>query len=159
MMDKLEARIPPPLLMLLFGVAIWTIDRSLPRTRFGSEWVATEIRLGVAIVGGLVAAYLFADAVISFRRAQTTINPHRPGTTSVLVTGGVFNISRNPIYLAMLLLLVSWGIWLGNSGALVLCVLFVLMMNRLQIIPEERALAELFGDQFNDYQQRVRRWI
>lgn len=107
----------------------------------------------------LIAVCLFASALMAFRSAQTTVNPHHPDKASTLVTSGVFRMSRNPIYLAMLLILIAWGVWLGNPAALLLSAGFVGYMNRFQIAPEERALRENFGDEFIRYRQQVRRWL
>jgi len=106
-----------------------------------------------------IIAWLFASAIITFRRAQTTINPHHPAKSSTLITSGVFRVSRNPLYLAMLLILVGWGIWLGHGLSILFSAGFIPTMNRLQIIPEEQALQANFGDEFSRYKQRVRRWL
>ena len=82
-----------------------------------------------------------------------------PQKASALVTSGVYRITRNPMYLGMLLVLAGWGVWLGNAAAFVGLPLFVAVLNLLQIAPEERVLRERFGDAFTRYAARVRRWI
>lgn len=148
-MKILETRIPPPLLVLLFGFFMWLVVRNSVES-----W-----RLYLTAGLALIAVCLFASALMAFRSAQTTVNPHHPDKTSTLVTSGVFRISRNPIYLAMLLILIAWGVWLGNPTALLLSAGFVGYMNRFQIAPEERALQDNFGDEFLRYRQQVRRWL
>lgn len=78
---------------------------------------------------------------------------------SALVTGGVYRWTRNPMYLGMAALLLAWGFWLANAGALAVISLFIAYLNRFQIAPEERALEARFGDEFTAYRARVRRWI
>jgi protein-S-isoprenylcysteine O-methyltransferase Ste14 len=98
--------------------------------------------------------------VTSFRRAQTTVDPTRPAKASALVVGGVYRLSRNPMYLGFLLLLLAWGVYLSHLPSLLLAPLaFVLYLNRFQITPEERALESLFGDEYRAYKREVRRWL
>ena len=87
------------------------------------------------------------------------MNPTRPNATSSLVTGGVFRLTRNPMYLSLLLYLLAWAAYLSNWLALLLVPVFVLYINELQIKPEERALSTLFGDEYRSYAARVRRWL
>jgi len=63
------------------------------------------------------------------------------------------------MYLALVLALAGWALFLGNIYSLALTALFVAYMNRFQIQPEERALETLFGQAYIDYRHRVRRWI
>jgi protein-S-isoprenylcysteine O-methyltransferase Ste14 len=76
-----------------------------------------------------------------------------------MVVTGIYRISRNPMYLGMLLLLVAWAILLSNLAASLVLPLFVLYMNHFQISPEEVALASRFGADFAAYCKAVRRWL
>ena len=97
--------------------------------------------------------------VDAFRKAGTTVNPLTPETSSTLVVSGIFRRTRNPMYLALLLVLIAWGIYLANLYALVITTGFILYMTCFQIKPEERALEKSFGAEFIDYKETVRRWI
>jgi protein-S-isoprenylcysteine O-methyltransferase Ste14 len=83
----------------------------------------------------------------------------RPGTATALVVSGVYRITRNPMYLGFLLLLLAEIVWLANPVALLGAPAFVLYLNRFQIGPEEQALHAHFGPEFSNYAARVRRWI
>jgi len=132
-------------------------------------WLAARAVPGLAVdhPGRIVLAALAATAgfaaaiagVVQFRRAKTTVNPLRPETASSLVTGGVYRVSRNPMYLGMALILFGWAVWLGNPATVLVLPLFVAYMTRFQIIPEERALTATFGEVFAEYRRRVRRWL
>ncbi len=88
------------------------------------------------------------------------MNPTNPSNASSLVVHGIYRVSRNPMYLGALMLLIAWGIYLGNLMVLVaLPAAFVIYMNKFQIGPEEQALQQLFGDDFVSYKKKVRRWI
>jgi protein-S-isoprenylcysteine O-methyltransferase Ste14 len=87
------------------------------------------------------------------------VDPHKPEKASSLVTSGVYRITRNPMYVALGLALGAWGIRLGSLLSMAGVVLFMLYITRFQIIPEERVMKEKFGEQFEAYQSRVRRWL
>ena len=96
---------------------------------------------------------------IAFRRAGTTVNPLHPENASALVVRGIYRLTRNPMYLGMLILLVGWAVLLANFIPWIFLPGFVLYMNRFQIGPEERMLASMFGNDFTLYRSRVRRWL
>lgn len=97
--------------------------------------------------------------VVTFMRARTTINPLRPQKAAVLVTRGIYRITRNPMYVGVALLLVAWAIYWGSLWGFLGPVFFVLYMNRFQIGPEERVLKDIFGEEYSAYATRVRRWL
>nr|WP_255612533.1 isoprenylcysteine carboxylmethyltransferase family protein [Alcanivorax sp. 1008] len=116
-------------------------------------------RLIVAVVLVLMGAGVSLAGVVSFRRARTTVNPLKPEKTSSLVCSGIYRVTRNPMYLGFLLVLIGWAVMLGSAFAVLGPVLFVVYISRFQILPEERVLQNLFGDEFTAYQARVRRWL
>ena len=99
------------------------------------------------------------SAVFGFHRAKTTVNPLKPEASTALVTGGIYQWTRNPMYLAMLLVLVAWACIVSNWASLAMLPLFVAYLNRFQIGPEERALHARFGAEFESYRRKVRRWL
>lgn len=153
-MGNLELKIPPVAVSLMVGTAMWAaarfgfaFDFALPANRH----FAAALALAGVVIAGL--------GVVSFRRAGTTVNPLQPANVSNLVVSGIYRRTRNPMYLGLLLVLLGWGIFLANALALLIAVSFIPLMNRLQILPEERVLAARFGTAFTDYQSAVRRWI
>ena len=153
-MRSLELKIPPAALGLLLGALMWATARSLPA--LGLALPAGPVIAGILAAVGVLVALL---GVVSFRRAKTTVNPLSPETASALVTSGIYQRTRNPMYLGMLLVLLGWAVFLANVLTLLFPAVFVVLMNRLQILPEERALTAMFGSKFADYQSRVRRWL
>ena len=153
-MKTLELRIPPAAVFvvaaLLMGLAAW----ALPAWRFIVPGRAVLV-IAVALVGGIIGV----AGVRAFRRAQTTVHPMNPSTATSLVTTGIYTRSRNPMYLALLIALLAWGLFLGHPVSLLLIPGFVGYMNRFQIIPEERALETIFGADFRAYREQVRRWL
>lgn len=153
-MHRLELKIPPVALVLLFALTIWFVARMNPWAGVqipGREWVA----LMLLIVG---FALIIAGAV-TFISAKTTVNPMTPGLATSIVNRGVYKLSRNPMYLGFFLILAGWGMFLANILSALLLPLFILCMNRFQIIPEENALLTKFGDEYARYLESARRWI
>ena len=153
-MDKLELRLPPALVAAVFAALMYFAARWLPVGTFdffGRQWLQWAL-LGIAFLTGLLA-------VLTFLRAGTSLNPHPPEYAKKLVTGGIYNYSRNPMYLSLLLLLLAWGLYLGNAFNTLAAALFVAYMNRYQIGPEERTLEASFGSDYRRYCTLVRRWF
>lgn len=150
----LELRVPPLALLLVFGAAMWAITQVVP------SWHATRaVRLWVAIPLGLAGLLIVLAGVLEFRRARTTVHPQKPEASSSIVRSGIYRYSRNPMYLGFALILAAWALALASPLALLGVLIFVLYMNRFQIAPEERALEALFGEAFDRYRARVRRWL
>lgn len=153
-MKKLELKVLPVIIVLIVASImsgfnlIWPYEISLSN--------------GMSIIAGaisLLAMAIGAFGVVEFRKAQTTLHPSRLENTSTLVTRRIFALSRNPMYLSFLLFLISWAIFLENPLLTVGPMAFVLYMNKFQIIPEERAMEKIFGDEYKAYCKSVRRWV
>jgi len=112
---------------------------------------------GIAVV--CIGLALNVSPKFAFRRARTTVNPLRPDAVSHLVTSGPYRISRNPMYVGHALMLAGWVISLAYPVAFVAVAAYLLWIDRLQIPPEEAALAARFPREFSDYARRVRRWL
>lgn len=153
-MGALENRIPPPLIATLIGALMGVSVRYLPGFELPLGW-----RLAAALPVLLLGLGVCLAGVVSFHRARTTVNPLRPEKASALVDGGIYQYTRNPMYLGFATVLVAWSLVLASPLGMFGVVAFVLYMNRFQIAPEERALAILFGDEFSRYCVRVRRWL
>jgi protein-S-isoprenylcysteine O-methyltransferase Ste14 len=154
-MSFLELRIPPPLAGIVIAGAMWIVASSLPPLLP----LPASVRLSAAVILTVAGVAIVLSGVISFRRAQTTVNPLKPGTSTALVSTGIYRITRNPMYLGMLAVLLAWAAYLSSVWALLGPVAFALYINRFQIVPEERALRSLFGTAFVEYTHKVRRWL
>jgi protein-S-isoprenylcysteine O-methyltransferase Ste14 len=153
-MPSLESRIPPLAVLAIVAGLMWLGARAVPAADFSLP-ARPAIALGLAALGLGVAV----AGVISFRRAKTTVSPLKPESASALVVSGIYRLTRNPMYLGMLVVLVGWAAFLANAVAFPVAASFVAYLNRFQIAPEERALATRFGPEFSAYSANVRRWL
>ncbi|NQZ44489.1 MAG: isoprenylcysteine carboxylmethyltransferase family protein [Flavobacteriaceae bacterium] len=150
----MKLRIIPPLVMVLFGLLMYLLDRVLPVGEFDffGRRTLTLFLMGVALL-------IMASALFQFSRHKTTTDPLDPEKASTLVTSGIYRFTRNPMYLAMLVLLIVWGLRLGNAFNTLIAAGFVYYMNHFQIKQEEEALLRLFGKPYRTYCKAVRRWF
>jgi protein-S-isoprenylcysteine O-methyltransferase Ste14 len=152
--QMLKLKIPPAVVTIIFAFVMWILDNyiHLNGAEFqGPLWLAVFFFAAGGTIG-LVG-------LVQFYRESTSINPHKPDNASSLVDSGIYRLSRNPMYVALLLILISYGIHLGDILAFLILPLFVLYMNYFQIIPEEKVLQEKFSEDFEKYRSEVRRWI
>ena len=116
-------------------------------------------RQGISLFLLILGLIIFISAVKSFREQKTTVNPLKPKQASSLVTSGIFRFSRNPMYLGMLIILLSISFKFNLLGGMIISLLFFIFITKFQILPEEEAMNELFGDKFTKYSDTTRRWI
>ncbi|WP_028313044.1 methyltransferase family protein [Derxia gummosa] len=154
-MHRLELRLPPPVVCLLVAAAMWFAARHPLGAPPPTLAAVAVLQWPCALAGAL----LDLSALLGFRRARTTWHPHRPQAASALVTGGIYRVTRNPMYLGLALLLVAWALRLGQLLPWLGPPLFAAWITRFQIVPEERALAAKFGADWVAYRMRVRRWL
>jgi len=158
MPSPLELKVPPPAVALasagVMKLLSWLPGRGALADAATGESLQTlapaiaALGIGIALAG-----------VVEFRRADTTVNPHKPQNSSRLVTSGIYRYTRNPMYLGIAVVLLAWAAWLGSAWSLPGIAMFAAYLTRFQIIPEERTLLRIFGTEFEDYRKRVRRWI
>jgi protein-S-isoprenylcysteine O-methyltransferase Ste14 len=147
-------RLPPLVVAPLVALLMWLVARGTPAWSIafpGMKLVAWALIASATAVG--------MAGVAAFRSARTTVNPLQPERASALVSAGIYRHTRNPMYLAVAMALLAWGLLLGHAVAPCGVAVFVVWMNRWQIAPEERALAALFGADFERYRREVRRWL
>ncbi|MEO1338638.1 MAG: isoprenylcysteine carboxylmethyltransferase family protein, partial [Myxococcota bacterium] len=145
-MAWLETKVPPLIVGFFCGGVAWALKRLFPELSVGIPYAQWWALAAVATSMGLVFVALW-----SFRKARTTFDPHHPDRISALVTSGIYGWTRNPMYLGMALMIVAWCLRLSHGLGPIALVLFVVYMNRFQIIPEERVLQQYYGDAYAAY--------
>ncbi|PZO00753.1 MAG: isoprenylcysteine carboxylmethyltransferase family protein [Alphaproteobacteria bacterium] len=145
---------PPPLIYVGFLLAGWGAGQVFDVPGLG---LPDLLRRGLAVAGLIVGFGLEAAAAGLFRRARTAIQPWKPSTA--LVTGGIYRLTRNPIYVGMAIIYAGLAIGMDSSVALILLLPCVLVVDRFVIAREEVYLQARFGPAYLAYRQEVRRWL
>ena len=148
----MKTKIPPPILALLMIGLVYLSSLLIGSVSFDYQASLSVLLVIVGLSCALPSFSLFA-------RNKTTISPFTPSESSVLITEGMYRYSRNPMYLGLLLLIIAATIWFGTWFGIIISLFFILLINILQIIPEEEALLQIFGEDYLEYKKKVRRWI
>ena len=144
--------VPPPIVTLICALLIYLTKPFFSELIFN---YSAQMSLFFLISGLIIILISFQR----FKKEKTTINPIKIEKASSLVTNGIFKYSRNPMYLAMVLILISVGIKFNFYGGFIIVVFFVLFITYFQILPEEKAMLKLFDKDFINYKNKTRRWL
>ncbi len=150
--DSAGVRLPPPIIYFLFlGAGLL----------LGSAWRDGHFApLYLTVIGALLviaSALLLLTAAGKFRRAKTHLEPWKP--TTRIVTDGIYQYSRNPIYLGMAIGYAGIAIAAASPIALILLLPCLIVIRYYVIRKEEAYLEHKFGSEYLDYKAKVRRWI
>lgn len=115
-MQTLELKIPPPVVTLLIGSAMWGVARVAP-----SLEVQASPRITAAVVISLVGLGFALAGIVSIRRAKTTSSPKKLSKVTSLVSSGIYRITRNPMYVGLLFVLVACRAFGPCSGRWLSC--------------------------------------
>ena len=150
----MKLKIPP---VIVFFIALGLI--------FGAHYLFAEhsysfskqiLLSRIFLASGVLAAF---SGIISFRMKGTTVDPLNPEKASSLVQSGIYKYTRNPMYLGMALVLIGGIVRVGNPLGLLAIVFFIWYMTKFQIKPEEAALKKIFGAEYEEFCNKVRRWV
>lgn len=143
---------PPPLIYAVPLAAGLYMNRADPfpiMSPLYAKWI------GIVLIA--IAVALSVSAFIQFRRKHTAVMPYKP--TTAIIESGPFRFTRNPLYLSLAIGYVGVAILMNSTWPLLLLPLVLLVVHRGVILREERYLEQKFGDEYNAYKVRVRRWI
>ncbi len=150
----LETKIPPPVYGAITAAIIWWLAQTFPALDFSNQLLRY---LGITLI--VLGISIDLLALGQFLVEKTTPNPLKPNNAKTMVISGLYRFSRNPMYLGLLITLAGWALYLGNAAGFICLPIFVALINRMQIIPEEHALTQKFGQSYLNYQRQVRRWL
>lgn len=120
------------------------------------HWAPSPFRyIGILVILFGIILNLWTDHL--FKKLSTTVKPHE--LPSTLIMAGPFKISRHPMYVGMLSILLGTALICGTILTLLYPILFIILMEVLFISMEERNLTKQFGEKYNQYKKRTRRWI
>jgi len=151
MKKYLKTKIPPPIVTLLCIGIIYLFENKIEYSQ--PDFKAIGI---IFLILGFIIIFL---AVLKFIKIKTTVDPTRPHKTSNLVISGIYKITRNPMYLGMLFLIIAYTIYTNNVVGSITIPIFIFYINKFQIEPEEIEMRKKFGESFENYCKKVNRWI
>jgi protein-S-isoprenylcysteine O-methyltransferase Ste14 len=145
-------RVLPPTYLLIAIITMVLLHCLAPIL----ELIAYPLTLfGIVPLAAGIALNLMADS--AFKKEQTTVKPFEISTT--LITTGVFQISRHPMYLGMALILFGLAIVMGSLTPLIFIAIFVILMELVFVRAEEKMLKQQFGPVWDAYKNNVRKWF
>ncbi len=149
----LNHKIPPPVVAFIVAACAWWVtDVHYVLNPLQWQFWATVVSVGLALLFDLPALY-------QFHSVKTTINPLQPGRAKCLVTTGIFNFSRNPMYVGLVFWLLAFGFFISSLWIFLSVICFIAYITVFQILPEEQALTIKFGKEFEEYKKCVRMWL
>ncbi|MEP0357093.1 MAG: isoprenylcysteine carboxylmethyltransferase family protein [Paraglaciecola sp.] len=152
-MKFLELKLHPPVVLCITLLSTYLCNR------YFSVALIPEAFQDSYVYVATVGVFIAITGVWQFRQAKTTLDPHKPHNTNHLVSTGIYGFTRNPMYLGMALVLLAAILKLGDLLGLVNLPIFVLYLTYFQVKPEERAIEKRFGEEYNRYKSKVRRWL
>jgi len=154
--DAASVRVFPPavpLLTVIIGIGLnrlWPIGAPFEFEAPGRYWIG-----GAIVVSAVLGLGLWS--VVLVRKSGQSENPWKP--TTQIIRSGPFRITRNPMYLQMVLVCLGFAVALMNLWIVILTPVCAWLLQRLAILPEEIYLERKFGEAYLDYKRRVRRWL
>ena len=153
--DHAGVRFPPPLVFVVALLGAAAADQASPWPLIAVPSMPLHLAAALLIISAGALATL---AVLAFRRARTTVLPALRPTTAI-VERGPYRFSRNPMYLSMAIAYVGLALIMNSTYALLALPVVIALIDLFVIRREERYLSAKFGDPYDAYRRRVRRWV
>ena len=145
-------KIPPPILVLILVVSSCLSSKKIDVIHIPNQTLTSILIL-------LIGILILIIPVSKFIKSKTTIDPIKFKKVNKLVTSGIYKYSRNPMYLGLLLIVISSSVLYLNIYSVSTPMIFYYWINRFQIKREEIFLTEKFGKEYLLYMTKTRRWI
>ncbi len=149
---KKKLKIPPPILVIILITSIYFSSYKL-------DLISIPYRILFSILILFIGILVIINPVVKFIKSKTTVNPVEFKNVEKLVTSGIYKYSRNPMYLGMIMIIISSTVYYLNFYSLLTPFIFYFWINRFQIKREEVFLEEKFGQEYLSYKTKTRRWI
>lgn len=145
-------KIPPPLLVIILTSLVYFSSTKL-------ELIYLPYRQMISTLILIIGLIIIISPVANFIKSKTTVNPVKFENVNRLVTTGVYKYSRNPMYLGMIMIIISTTVYYLNFVSVFSPLIFYIWINKFQISREEIFLEDKFGDDYLKYKSKTRRWI
>ena len=145
-------KIPPPLLVLILVISNYFSSIKIDLIHLPNQNL-------ISFIIFLIGAIILINPISKFIKSKTTIDPIKFKKVNKLITSGIYKYSRNPMYLGLLIIVISTTILYFNIFSITTPILFYFWINKFQIKREEIFLTEKFGKEYLSYMTKTRRWI
>ena len=145
-------KIPPLILVLILVTTNYLSKNKL-------EIIYLPDKHSISLLILLIGIFILINPVFKLIKSKTTVNPIKFKKVNKLVTSGIYKYSRNPMYLGMILIIISTTVIYLNYYSMITPLIFYFWINRFQIKREEIFLKEKFGKEYLSYMSKTRRWI
>ena len=145
-------KIPPPILVIILTSLVYFSSTKL-------ELIYLPYRQIVSVIILFIGLIVIVSPVVDFIKSKTTVNPVKFKNVNRLVTTGIYRYSRNPMYLGMILIIISTTVYYLNFLSVFSPLIFYIWINKFQINREEIFLEDKFGSEYLEYKSKTRRWI
>ena len=145
-------KIPPPLLVLILVISNCFSSKKIDLILLPNQEL-------ISFIIFLIGILILINPIFKFIKSKTTIDPIKFKKVNKLITSGIYKYSRNPMYLGLLMIVISTSIFCLNIFSIITPILFVCWINIFQIKREEIFLTEKFGKEYLLYKTKTRRWI
>ena len=145
-------KIPPPLLVLILIISNYFSSKKIDLIFLPNQNLISLIILLIVVV-------ILINTILKFIKFKTTIDPIKFKKVNKLITSGIYKYSRNPMYLCLLMVVISSTIFFLNVFSITTPFIFYYWINRFQIKREENFLTKKFGKEYLLYKTKTRRWI
>jgi protein-S-isoprenylcysteine O-methyltransferase Ste14 len=145
-------KIPPPILVLILVSSNYFSSKKIDLIHLPNQDLISIIIL-------LIGILILINPIFKFIKSKTTIDPIKFKKVNKLIISGIYKYSRNPMYLGLLMIVISTSIFFLNIFSITTPLLFYCWINRFQIKREEIFLTEKFGEEYMSYKIKTRRWI
>ena len=145
-------KIPPPLLVLILVISNYFSSKKI-------ELIILPTQNLISFIILLIGILILITPIFKFIKSKTTIDPIKFKKVNRLITSGIYKYSRNPMYLGLLMIVMSTSIFYLNIFSITTPMLFYFWINRFQIKREEIFLTQKFGKEYLSYKNKTRRWI
>lgn len=152
--DRAAVPVPPPVFFFICLGAGFFLEYFFPVHIVN---LSRALRIAAGGVFFLISGFLAFSAFKVFAKNKTPFDPSK--STKAIVHEGVFQFTRNPLYLSLLLLLAGFAVLFFSIWLFILIPVLFALLKYLAVLPEEAYLSEKFGQEYSDYKSNVRRWF
>ena len=145
-------KIPPPILVLFLVISNYFSSKKI-------DLILLPYQNLISFIIFLIGVIILINPILKFIKSKTTIDPIKFKKVNKLITSGIYKYSRNPMYLGLLMIVISTSIFYLNIFSMITPILFYYWINSFQIKREEIFLSEKFGKEYLFYKNKTRRWI